>query len=141
MTFLKSLTFTDALDAKPSPILKKRSRLLVNLREQLSRLNDPTLCRSKTKWVKTDEGKKLIEKTIPVRPWWKETIDGQYLFFMKSGLKRIEFEKGKAAILVANKDAIHVLISGLMEAVQKGEFDHLIEDRQETKVVLKKRAM
>jgi hypothetical protein len=140
MTFLKTLTFTDALDAKPSPILKKRARLLANLREQLSLLNDPTLCKLRTRWIKTDEGKRLMQQNIPVRPWWRDTIDGQYLFFVKSGLKKVEFEKGKAGIVVPDKESITSLIKGLMEATQRGELDILLQEKDRQAVPTRKRA-
>lgn len=129
MSFLKSLTFTDINDKKPSPVIRKRLRVLSNLRDQLIRWEDPTFCKSRMKWVKTDEGKKLIEQKIAVRPWWRETIDGQYSFFIKTGLKKVEFEQGKAAILVSKLEEIPILINGLMEAIQKGELDHLFQDK------------
>lgn len=129
MSFLKSLTFTDINDKKPSPVIRKRLRVLSNLRDQLIRWEDPTFCKSRMKWVKTDEGKKLIEQKIAVRPWWRETIDVQYSFFIKTGLKKVEFEQGKAAILVSKLEEIPILINGLMEAIQKGELDHLFQDK------------
>jgi len=135
MTFLKTLTFTDVIDVRPSPILRKRSRLISNLNDQLLLLENPSLCKSKVKWIKLEDGKKLIEKQVPVRAWWKETIDGQYSFFIKCGLKKVEFEKGKRAILVSKKEALATLIAGLIEAAQRGELDHIINEKDERQQV------
>jgi hypothetical protein len=81
----------------------------------------------------------VVELSIPVRPWWRETIDGKLTFFLKSGLKRIEFEKGQTAILVPNKEALPGLINGLIKAVEHGELDNLIVDKTEVKPIQRKK--
>jgi len=139
MTFLNTLTFTNALEAKPSPLQRKRASLVRNLKDQLILLNNPNLVKSRTKRVETDGQKEVVELSIPVRPWWRETIDGKLTFFLKSGLKRIEFEKGQTAILVPNKEALPGLINGLIKAVEHGELDNLIVDKTEVKPIQRKK--
>ena len=139
MTFLNTLTFTNALEAKPSPLQRKRASLVRNLKDQLILLNNPNLVKSRTKRVETDGQKEVVELSIPVRPWWRETLDGKLTFFLKSGLKRVQFEKGQSAILVPNKEALPGLINGLIKAVEQGELDNLIMDRTEVKPVLRKK--
>ena len=139
MTFLNTLTFTNALEAKPSPLQRKRASLVRNLKDQLNLLNDPYLVKSRTKRVETDGHNEVVELRIPVRPWWRETIDGKLTFFLKSGLKRIEFEKGQTAILVPNKEALPGLINGLIKAVEHGELDNLIVDKTEVKPIQRKK--
>ena len=139
MTFLNTLTFTNALEAKPSPLQRKRASLVRNLKDQLTLLNNPNLVKSRIKRVEKDGQKEVVELSIPVRPWWRETIDGKLTFFLKSGLKRIEFEKGQTAILVPNKEALPGLINGLIKAVEQGELDNLIVDKTEMKPIQRKK--
>lgn len=140
MTFLNTLTFTNALEVKPSPLQRKRASLVRNLKDQLSLLNNPNLVRSRTKRIETNGHKEMVELRVPVRPWWRETIDGKLTFFLKSGLKRVQFEKGQTAILVSSKEALPELINGLINAVEQGELDNLIMDRTEVKPIQRKKA-
>jgi hypothetical protein len=139
MTFLNTLTFTNALEAKPSPLQRKRASLVRNLKDQLTLLNNPNLVKSRTKRVESNGQKEIVELSIPVRPWWRETIDGKLTFFLKSGLKRVQFEKGQTAILVPSKAALPELINGLIKAVEQGELDNLIVDKTEMKPIQRKK--
>ena len=139
MTFLNTLTFTNALEAKPSPLERKRASLVRNLKDQLTLLNNPNLVKSRTKRVESNGQKEIVELSIPVRPWWRETIDGKLTFFLKSGLKRVQFEKGQTAILVPSKAALPELINGLIKAVEQGELDNLIVDKTEMKPIQRKK--
>jgi hypothetical protein len=58
---------------------------------------------------------------------------------VRSGLKRLEFEKGKSAIVVANLETLAKIIKGLLDAVKIGELDHLLTDKTETAVGIKKK--
>ena len=127
MSFLKTLTFSTANDLAPSPIEKKRHQLITALEDQLALLDDPDLTKRRKKWLDIDGERILTLKDIPVRPWWKQTLDGKVMFFVRSGLRRIEFEKGKAAIVLPSVEELPKLIKGLMDAAQTGELDHLLE--------------
>lgn len=140
MTFLNTLTFTNALDAKPSPLQRKKATLVRNLKDQLILLDNPNLVKTRTRRVETDGHKQMVEIQIRVRPWWRETIDGTLTFIMKSGLKRIEFAKGQTAILVQNKEALPSLINGLIKAVENGELDGLLTDKNDAKTIVRKKA-
>ena len=140
MSFLKTLTFTTASDLTPSPIEKKRQQLISALKDQLALLEKPDLTKTRKKWVETDGERILTQKCIPVRPWWKQTLDGKVIFFVRSGVRRIEFEKGKAAIVVASIDELPKLIKGIMDATQTGELDHLLEIKAKPLVTSKSKA-
>lgn len=131
MTFLSSLKFTAIQDVRPSSVERRRMRLVENLKHQIVRLKDPTHALTSTKWVKDEQGKRLIERVVPVRPWWREMPDGRLAFFVKTGLKKVEFKKGQSAILVESKNALPALIDGLIDAAQKGEFDQFLNDDRE----------
>lgn len=126
MSFLKTLSFSDTLDLKQSPITRRRARLVANLRNQLIRLDDPLHSKMHKGWLKVNGEKRTVEKRVAVRPWWRETLDGRIAFFVRSGLRRIEFEKGKSAIVVSNEKELPALINGLIEATERGELDELI---------------
>ena len=138
MSFLKTLTFTTANDLAPSLIEKKRYKLIKALNEQLSLLENPSFSKTRKKWVMIDGEKVLTQKNMPIRPWWKETLDGKIVLSVRSGLKRLEFEKGKSAIVVANLETLTKIIKGLLDAVKIGELDHLLTDVKSKQIVIPK---
>ena len=139
MSFLATLTFTDALQVKPSPLQRKRASLLRNLADQLALLDNQNLVKTRIKRVEVDGRKETVELRVPIRPWWRETIDGTLTFFLKSGLKRVQFEKGQTTIFVSSKEALPGLIKGLIKAVEQGELDNLIMDKTDVKTVPRKK--
>ena len=138
MSFLKTLTFTTANDLAPSLIEKKRYKLIKALNEQLAVLENPSFSKSRKKWVMIDGEKVLTQKNMPIRPWWKETLDGKIVLSVRSGLKRLEFEKGKSAIVVANFETLAKIIKGLLDAVKIGELDHLLTDIKTKQIIIPK---
>lgn len=48
---------------------------------------------------------------------------GSYAFFVRAGLKPIEFDKGKTAIAVSSLDKMSAVIDTVIAAVRKGELD------------------
>ena len=139
MSFLKTLTFTTANDLAPSLIEKKRYKLIKALSEQLALLDNPAFSKTRKKWVMIDGEKVLTQKNMPVRPWWKETLDDKIVLSVRSGLKRLEFEKGKSAIVVANLETLTKIIKGLLDAVKIGELDHLLNEKVEPTTMIKKK--
>jgi len=49
--------------------------------------------------------------------------NGSYVFFIRSGSRPIEFEKGKNAIAVPSLDRVPLVIDILITAVRNGELD------------------
>jgi hypothetical protein len=72
-----------------------------------------------------DGQRQAVTKQQAVRPWWKTDPAGQVVMSIKFGAKPIEFEKGKAGIVVPSKDKLPVLIDTLISAVRAGELDEL----------------
>jgi hypothetical protein len=140
MSFLNTLKYTSVLDSKPSVIERQRARLIANLKDQLIRLEDPLHAKSCMKWIKENGQSRLIEKRTSIRPWWRETIDGQVAFTVRAGLKKIEFQKGMTAILLPSKQELPSLINGLIKAVSDGELDHLLMPKEGQKVPQRKKA-
>jgi hypothetical protein len=75
------------------------------LEEQKLLLKDPNHIRTVQRWVKVDGERQATTKQQAVRPWWK--IDPPVrLSSIKFGAKLMEFEKGKAGIVVQSKDKL-----------------------------------
>ena len=58
---------------------------------------------------------------------------------IKFGAKPLEFEKGKAGIVVPTKDKLPTVIDTLISAVRAGELDELFSQAAKTGVVGKAR--
>jgi hypothetical protein len=48
----------------------------------------------------------MVEQQQRVPLWWRQHPNGSYALFVRSGLKPIEFEKGKPAIAVSSLDKL-----------------------------------
>ena len=121
------------------PALKRRIKLLVQLEHQLQLAKNPTFVVSLQKWRKQEDGSKLlVERQKRVKKWWVEDMAGNMFFTVRYGAKLIEFEKGKAAISVGDKDNLIDVIEAVISAVRSGEFDTLLAATQ--RVMLKPKA-
>jgi hypothetical protein len=139
MSFLKTLTFTSVNELTPSHLEQKRFKLISKLKEQVSLLENPNLTVSRKRWTMVDGEKVLEQKTVPVRPWWKQTLDGKVVIVIRSGLKKIEFEKGKSAIVLPDPEELPKVLKGLIDAVSTGELDHFLETKASIAAVPKRR--
>jgi hypothetical protein len=87
------------------------------------------LCLTVSKWIRNDAGnKELVKLQKRVRLWWREDVLGTVGLTVRYGSKAIEFEKGKTAIAVPNKDQLIATIDTVISAVRAGELDeHLTQ--------------
>jgi hypothetical protein len=95
-------------------------------------LKDPNHVRTIQRWVKVNGERQATTKQQAVRPWWKTDPAGQVVMFIKFGARPIEFEKGKAGIVVPSKDKLPTLIDTLIAAVRAGELDELFTQAAKT---------
>ncbi len=124
MSFIKTLKLTSVAGAKPDPVVRRRESMVARLQDQLARISNDRHVRVKQRWIRSDDGdRKLTERQVAVRPWWRQQRDGSVVFTLKVGMKRIELEKGKAGIVIPNADELPKLIEGLISAVGRGELD------------------
>jgi hypothetical protein len=123
MNTLKSLTFTTLPTQSGNPILDRRTKVIARLEEQKLILKDPNYTRTNRSWVKRDGERVMIEKQQRVPLWWRQHPNGSHALFVRSGLKPIEFEKGKPAIAVPSLDKLPSMIDTLITAVRNGELD------------------
>jgi hypothetical protein len=121
---LKSFTFVPQPKPDNDPLIIKRERLVSRLEDQKKLLADPLFVRRVKRWERKESGEKvLIEKPLRTSKWWQPDQNGGYVMTVKVGSKRVEFEKGKAAIAVGTMEKLPGVIDTLIKAVRGGELD------------------
>src|SRR5882672_11299111 len=130
MPVLKSLSFTALPKTGNDPVQQRRAKFVTKLEEQKLLLKDPNHIRTVQRWVKVDGERRAVTKQQAVRPWTDPA--GQVVVSIKFGAKPIEFEKGKAGIVVPSKDKLPAVIDTLIVAVRAGELDELFNQAAKT---------
>jgi len=125
MPVLKSLSFTALPKTGNDPVQARRAKFVSKLEEQKLLPKDPNHVRTVQRWTKVDGQRQATTKQQAVRPWWKTDATGQVVMSVKFGAKPIEFEKGKAGIVVPSKDKLPAVIDTLISAVRPGSRDQL----------------
>ena len=141
MPVLKSLSFTALPKSANDPVQQRRTKYIAKLEEQKLLLNDPNHVRTVQRWTKVNGERQATTKQQAVRPWWKTDPSGQIVMSIKFGAKPIEFEKGKAGIVVPSKDRLPTVIDTLIAAVKAGELDDLFSQAAKGNVVGKPRRL
>ena len=138
---LKSLTFTVLPKLEANPVQERRTKTIARLEEQKLLFNDPNFTRIVRTTVKNEDGvRAVVEKQQHISPWWVKLPNGSYLLTIKSGLKPIEFEKGKAAIAVPSLDKLPSVVDTLITAVRNGELDEQLAQGSKVGMVKKRKA-
>jgi hypothetical protein len=97
----------------------RRVRLIERLEEQLHLAQYPTLVPIVKRWKKTADGSKaLVDHYRRLPPWWPTVASGKVVLTVRSGLKAIEFEKGKAGISIGEIEQLDGVIATLIEATR-----------------------
>src|SRR4051794_27892460 len=121
---LKSFTFVAQPKPSSDPLIIKRERMVARLEDQKKLFADPNFVRTVKRWEKKEGGEKvLVEKPLRTSKWWQQDPSGTVVMTVKVGSKRIEFEKGKAAISVGSIEKLQGVIDSLIKAVRAGELD------------------
>jgi len=124
MSHLKSLTLAAVPAVVTDPAQRRRLRLISRLEEQRQLLSTPSLTRTVRRVVRaTDGSKSVVEKPVPVRSWWRLDDRGRTVFFLRSGTRLIEFDKGRAGVVAESREALPTIIDTLIAAVRAGELD------------------
>jgi hypothetical protein len=135
-SILKSFTFVPQPKISTDPLIIKRERMVSRLEDQKKLLADPSFVRRVKRWERKESGEKvLIEKPIRTSKWWQPDQNGGFVMTVKVGSKRIEFEKGKAAIVVPSMDKLPGVIDTLIKAVRAGELDEQLKSAKSPRAV------
>ena len=124
----KSFTFVPQPKPNSDPLIIKRERMITRLEDQKKLLADPNFVRTVKRWERKEGGEKvLVERPLRTSKWWQTDASGGYVMTIKVGSKRIEFEKGKAAIAVGSLETLPAIIDSLIKAVRAGELDEQLK--------------
>jgi hypothetical protein len=82
-------------------------------------------------------GRAVLHRRWVRGPWWRLNANGSYVFFIRSGSKPIEIEKGKNAIAVPSLDKVPLIIDILITAVRNGELDEQLAQTKKPAALLK----
>jgi hypothetical protein len=139
MPILKSLSFTALPKSSYDPVQARRDNFVAKLEEQKLLLKDPNHVRTIQRWTKVNGERQAVTKQQAVRPWWKPDASGQVVMSIKFGSKPVEFEKGKAGVVVGSKEKLPTVIDTLIAAVRAGELDDIFSQAAKTGAVGKPR--
>lgn len=129
MTLLKSLQFCPVPTDEKNPVLSRRMKLLARLEEQQRLAANPDYAVTIRRNRKGPGGERnVVERSRRVRPWWKRTASGQIVLSVRNGLKPIEFEKGKAGIVIETEEKLRIVLDTLIKAASSGELDQYLEN-------------
>jgi hypothetical protein len=127
MSNLKSLTSTTVSPVSNDPKVIRRQRLIERLEEQQRLAKDPSYAPTIRRWKKAEDGSRVsVEQTRRLKPWWRRDGSCSVVLTVKSGLKTLEFEKGKTGIAVGSLDRLETVFATLIAAVRAGELDALL---------------
>ena len=114
------------------------AKLVKRLEQQKELTLDPTYTTTVQKWVKAEDGSKELKQVRKrVSPWWREDVLGNIALTVRVGGRAIEFEKGKAAIVVPSMDQLGQTIETVIAAVRAGELDELLSQQAKPRDVPK----
>ena len=133
MSMLKGFNFTAAPRAATllSPEEVRRNKLIAHLQEQRAIAQAETAGEQhvvmRRRWQLTPTGEKLrVEVQKRLKRWWTTQADGQLLLTVRWGSRVIEWERGKAAIVVGERGKLVGVLDKLIAAAQAGELDEHI---------------
>jgi hypothetical protein len=96
--------------------------------DQKKLLADPNFVRTVKRWERKEGGERvLVEKPLRTSKWWQADGNGGHVMTVKIGSKRIEIDKGKAAIAVGPLEKLPAVIDTLIKAVRAGELDEQLK--------------
>lgn len=130
MSFIQSVTLVKQDSAaRLSPLERKKLKLIARLKEQIELAQDPTYAPTHKKRIKRDHGTvAVVEVPKRMKRWWYNKADGSVELTVRVGARRLELAKGKDAIALKSADEVILTLNALIDAVQCGEFDGLLNN-------------
>jgi hypothetical protein len=126
MSVLKSLNFIAVSEEAKTPLDRARSKLIDNLHQQITLIEDRQQFKVRRQWKVIDGEKQLIERKIPIRPWWDEQPNGEIYLRLRNGVRIVELEKGKPTIRSRDFKEMREILIKLTSATQNGELDQFL---------------
>jgi hypothetical protein len=123
MSVLKSLNFISPTEEAKTPLDRARSKLIDNLHQQIALIEDRQQFKVRRQWKLVDGEKQLIEKKIPIRPWWEERSNGEIYLRLRNGVRILELQAGKPTIRIETTARLTETVQNLIQATQIGDLD------------------
>ena len=147
MSMLKGLSFTAAPRAATqlTPEEMRRNKLIAHLQEQRAIAQADAAGEQhvvmRRRWRNTDTGERQrVEVEKRLKRWWTAQADGQLLLTVRWGSRAIEWERGKAAIVVGERGKLVGVLDKLIAAAQAGDLDEHIAAANKARTVPKRKA-
>ena len=143
MTVLDTLNFVafNPLANNKSIVIRRR-KLMAKIDEQIKLATNKDYTPTQHKWVTDEQGNQSkVEVAKRVKRWWTASVDGKINLVVRYGSKPVEFAKGKNAIELVSEAEVADVLCKVLEAVDLGELDALIEQQAQfgRRVIQKKK--
>ena len=147
MSMLKGLSFAAAPRAATQLSVEelRRNKLIAHLQEQRAIAQAEAAGEQhvvmRRRWQLSPTGEKTrVEVEKRLKRWWSTQADGQLVLVVRWGSRVIEWERGKAAIVVGDRGKLVAVLDKLIAATQAGELDAHIASANKDRVVPKRKA-
>ena len=147
MSMLKGLSFAAAPRAATQLSMEelRRNKLIAHLQEQRAIAQAEAAGQQhvvlRRRWQLSPTGEKTrVEVEKRLKRWWSTQADGQLVLVVRWGSRVIEWERGKAAIVVGDRSKLVAVLDKLIAATQAGELDAHIAAANKDRVVPKRKA-
>ena len=147
MSMLKGLSFAAAPRAATQLSMEelRRNKLIAHLQEQRAIAEAEAAGEQhvvmRRRWQLSPTGEKTrVEVEKRLKRWWSTQADGQLVLVVRWGSRVIEWERGKAAIVVGDRSKLVAVLDKLIAATQAGELDAHIAAANKDRVAPKRKA-
>jgi hypothetical protein len=128
MSFFQSVTLVKQdVEARVSPLERKKLKLIARVGEQIVLAEDAAYAPMHKKRVKLDDGSvATVEVPKRLKRWWVCKAECSVELTARAGAPKLGPAKDKDAIALKSSDEVVPTLNALIEAVQGGEFDALL---------------
>lgn len=147
MSMLKGLSFAAAPRAATQLSVEevRRNKLIAHLQEQRAiaqaEAGGDKHVVMRRRWQLSPTGEKTrVEVEKRLKRWWTAQADGQVVLVVRWGSRAIEWERGKAAIAVGERNKLVAVLDKLIAATQAGELDAHIAAANKDRMAPKRKA-
>ena len=147
MSMLKGLSFAAAPRAATQLSVEevRRNKLIAHLQEQRAIAEAEATGERhvvmRRRWQLSPTGEKTrVEVEKRLKRWWSTQADGQVVLVVRWGSRVIEWERGKAAIVVGDRSKLVAVLDKLIAATQAGELDAHIAAANKERMAPKRKA-
>ena len=147
MSVLKGFNFVPAPRAAAllTPEELRRNKLVAQLQEQraiaLAEKTGERHVVMRRRWVVDEAGvRQRVDVEKRLKRWWSAQADGQLLLTVRWGTHVIEWERGKAAIVVGEASKLIGILEKLIATAQAGELDDFITAANKSRQTIKRKA-